>query len=332
VNELIGKSFLHLRWLAESNETKRSLTNAINAAAAGKSSRIAQVRFGAGESAAVYDIGFGPMHDETGGVSHVILSAVDITEQKSIEDQAREQQTQLAHLERVQTMGHIASGLAHELNQPLGAIVNYAAAFRQMTAAGKMDAAKLADGFDDIIGEAARAGEIIRRLRSFVQKQQPQPSGIDLNTVVNESMRMLAFDLRQARIELELNLESNLPPTFADSIQITQVLINLIRNALDAMQDDAAGPRRLVVTSRSAGADNVRVSISDSGPGIGDTEIHRLFDAFYTTKSNGLGIGLALCRMIIERHGGQIAASRNAQRGMTFAFTLRTTPTGSDKD
>jgi C4-dicarboxylate-specific signal transduction histidine kinase len=156
-----------------------------------------------------------------------------------------------------------------------------------------------------------------------VKKQQPNVRSVDANEIVKDTLLLMAFDLRQANVKPGLDLADGLPPVLADPVQIGQVLINLFRNALDAMQSVAGTARALSVSSWRNGQGYVSISVTDSGCGTSDEILPRIFDAFYTTKPEGLGIGLALCRTIIEEHGGQLTAQNNLSRGMTFAITLR---------
>jgi PAS domain S-box-containing protein len=267
----------------------------------------------------------------------------DITQRKAMEDEARERQAQVAHLERVSTMGQMASGLAHELNQPLGAIANYAKACRSMVESGaggggQAPPARVADMLSEIQSQAMRAGEIIQRLRAFVKKRHPKPRPTDANELVQETLRLLAFELRTSGVRLALRFAADLPQVLADQVQIGQVLVNLIRNALDALQErdgcDNHGSnknnndvRRLTLTtSCSADSSAVTVAVADNGCGVLPEHMPRLFDAFFTTKSNGLGVGLALCRTIVEDHGGQLTAEQNPAGGMTFTLKLRVAP------
>jgi two-component system sensor kinase FixL len=255
----------------------------------------------------------------------------DITARKSAEGRARDQQNELAHMERVRTMGQMASGLAHELNQPLGAIANYAGAGQTMIGSGRATPERLAEMLGEIQAEALRAGEIIQRLRSFVKKQRPKGQSLRPKVLMDSAVRMLSYDLRQAQVEPSLVVAERLPSVIADAVQVGQVMVNLIRNALDAMQSVEAAKRSVTIACVSAGNESVQFSIADSGCGVPAEHLGHIFDAFYTTKPGGLGVGLALCRTIIEDHGGQLTAAPNPTGGMTFSFTLRrAAPTSAD--
>ena len=222
-------------------------------------------------------------------------------------------------------MGQMAAGLAHELNQPLGAIANYAYACRKMLENVASVPPRVESILNDVRSEALRAGTIIDRLRGFVRKQQPHTQSLDANELVEDAIRLMSFDLRVADITPDLALETALPEVLADRVQIGQVLVNLIRNALDAMLTTPVEDRRLRVMTSRAGTEFVKITVIDRGCGIKDEDIQRVFESFYTTKTTGLGVGLALCRTIIEDHGGQLSLDSNADGGTSFSFTLRTT-------
>jgi C4-dicarboxylate-specific signal transduction histidine kinase len=220
-------------------------------------------------------------------------------------------------------MGQMASGLAHELNQPLGAIANYSMACRAMLTGGADKRDRVIEALHDIQSEALRAGEIINRLRGFVKKQQPNARPRDVNEIVNDTLRLMAFDLRSAGVKPALDLPGHLPPVLADSVQIGQVLVNLVRNALDAMLEVPIADRGLAITTARTAGGFVSIAITDRGCGAPKEALPRIFDAFFTTKPSGLGIGLSLCRTIVEDHGGKLSAENNAAGGMTFSLTLR---------
>ena len=220
-------------------------------------------------------------------------------------------------------MGQMASGLAHELNQPLGAILNYAGVGLAQAKSSNGASTKLVAALQEIMSETRRAGEIISRMREFVRKQQPNAQPIDLSHLVTQSLRLLQFELRRHEVRTKLELASGLPPVMADAIQIEQVLVNLISNAMEAMDGQEPQSRLLEIrTTLWRDSKQAAVIVSDSGAGISPADAARLFDAFFTTKPNGLGMGLNISRSIIECHGGRLTASANAQRGMRFSFTL----------
>lgn len=235
---------------------------------------------------------------------------------------ARQHQADLAHMVRLNTMGEMASGIAHELNQPLAAVSNYAGACQRMIHAGQ-DAERLLEPLESIQKQARRASEIIRRLRSFVRKQQPQKIQACLEQVIHEAMLLTKTNTLKHNIPLLLELDDAVPDIKMDVIQIEQVVLNIAQNAIDAMRDTDSHRRQILVRSYLNPQGMVQVDISDTGPGM-DAELkQQVFDAFVTTKGQGgMGIGLSLCRSIIEAHGGHLWVESEPGQGATFSFTL----------
>jgi PAS domain S-box-containing protein len=261
---------------------------------------------------------------ENGVITGATAFSKDVTERKRAEAQARQHQADLAHVLRLNTMGEMAAGLAHEINQPLGAIANYAQGCTRRLRNQSIDPAGLAPIIDEIAREALRAGEIIRRLRDLIRKEGPQQAPVDLNALIRESTHIIEPEAQQSGIRLELALASDLPPVTCDSIQIEQVLLNLLLNGVEAVQATSGnGERSLVVTSATAGGAGIEVAIRDSGGGVPEADV---FQPFFSTKPNGLGMGLSISRSIIEAHGGRLWAARNPDHGSTFRFTLPVEP------
>lgn len=228
---------------------------------------------------------------------------------------------EMAHLLRVSAMGEMAAQLAHELTQPLGAIANYAAGCRRRLEATPGQPAELIGAVDRIGREALRAGEIIRRLRGLVRKAEPRRMPVDVNALVREVAELLDGEARERGVAIDLSLQPALPDVDADAVEIEQVLINLARNALEAMQESPGDTPTLTVATRLQDAALVEVTVRDTGPGLANgAEV--IFEPFHTTKPHGLGMGLAISRTIVEAHGGTLAALPNPIRGATFRFTL----------
>jgi PAS domain S-box-containing protein len=257
---------------------------------------------------------------ESGVVTGATVFSSDITELKRAEELARQRQAELAHVLRLGTMGEMAAGLAHEINQPLGAIANYAQGCARRLRAGSIDSAALLPVVEEIAGEALRAGEIIRRLRDLVRKESPQQDAVDVNGLVRDSMRRIEPEARKLGVHVQLDLAADLPLVACDGIQIEQVLLNLLLNGVEAVQTSGNGDRTLAVRTAAKG-DGVEVAICDSGIGIPEPPTD-VFAPFFTTKPNGLGMGLSISRSIIEAHGGELSAVRNPDHGSTFRFTL----------
>ena len=258
---------------------------------------------------------------ENGAVTGATAFSKDITERKHAEEEARQHQAHLAHVLRLNTMGEMAAGLAHEINQPLGAIANFAQGCTRRLRGGAIDAAGLLPIVEEIANEALRAGEIIRRLRDLVRKEGPQQAAVDLGALIRESTRIIEPEALHSGIRVELTVPPDLPHVTCDSIQIEQVLLNLLLNGVEAVRASDSGERSLTITAATAGAACVQVAIRDSGGGVPDPPAD-VFKPFFSTKPNGLGMGLSISRSIIEAHGGRLWAARNADHGSTFRFTL----------
>ncbi|MGA3068554.1 MAG: PAS domain S-box protein, partial [Tepidisphaeraceae bacterium] len=266
--------------------------------------------------------------DDAGNPSRLWGVCRDITEQKLAEDVLRrsheianQHQIEIAHLSRVASVGEMASSLAHDLNQPLTAVLSYAGVCMDAARAGK-PAAEMAEHLQELCKEANRAAEIIRRLRAFTRRQTPQRQVQQLPPRLQEAVDLMRFQLQRAGVKPQFQFSRDLPPVEIDSVQIQQVLINLIQNALDAMEGLKKDQRKLIVKTDCAAAGNVRVCVVDAGSGVPREVSTKIFDSFFTTKQHGLGLGLPICRSIIESHGGQLSALPNPDRGMTFEFVL----------
>jgi PAS domain S-box-containing protein len=238
------------------------------------------------------------------------------------EERAREHQAHLAHVLRVSTMGEMAAALAHELNQPLGAIVNYANGISVRLREGGLSSDDLGEAVSHIATEGLRAGEIIRRARDFLHQSAANREPADLNRVVRDAAELIGADARRMNIPIRLTLASELPLVEMDRIQVEQVILNLVRNGLDAMSEADPSHHELLVQTSERPEDLVEVSVRDTGVGMSPATEERIFDPFFTTKVGGLGMGLSISRSIIEAHGGRLWATGNPDRGMTFAFTL----------
>jgi signal transduction histidine kinase len=242
-------------------------------------------------------------------------------EQVEAESQNQAQHLQLAHLTRVAMMGQLSGSLAHELTQPLTAILSSAQAAQRVLQRDSVDLGEVREILQDIVDDDRRAGEVIGRLRTLLRRGETQLQVIDVPQVVREALQVTRSDLLAKHVKLNYRCAVDLPTVRGDRVQIEQVLLNLIMNAADAMADSDPHERRIDVNV--AGEGNVlRVSVSDSGAGITPDQLERVFEAFYTTKRTGLGLGLAICRSIITAHGGRLWAVSDGYRGSTFHFTL----------
>jgi PAS domain S-box-containing protein len=261
-----------------------------------------------------------PAQDELEAGTAAARLAGIILERSRAEERARRQLAVLAHVSRMATMGEMASGLAHELNQPLCAIVNYTEACLEMLGE-KPAQAELRRAMVEVAKQSERAGEVIRRLRGFVRRGEPQRVAVDVNAAVREVLSMTSADLRQQEVKVKLQLGKRLPAVLADAIQIQQVVMNLVRNAIDAMAETERSRRELRIKTRRRGP-YIEVAVQDAGRGIDGEAGGRVFESFFTTKTHGLGMGLSISRSIIELHDGRIWVTPNAKGGVTFQFVL----------
>ena len=238
-------------------------------------------------------------------------------------ERTRARQAEMAHLSRVSMLGELSGSLAHELNQPLTAILSNAQAAQRFLARDGTDINEIREILDDIVNEDQRAGEVIRRLRLLFQKGEAMHQPLDVNEVVQEAMRLMRGDVLNRGVTVQTELTADLPTVLGDRVQLQQVILNLLMNACDAMRETRVDARRIVLRTARAGAKNVCVSLTDSGHGLPPEPLDQLFQPFFTTKAQGMGLGLSICRTIITAHRGKLWADRNpAERGATFHFTL----------
>jgi C4-dicarboxylate-specific signal transduction histidine kinase len=236
--------------------------------------------------------------------------------------EARAHQAEVEQAARLSALGGMAAGLAHELNQPLAAIVSYARGCARRIESGEASVAALLPAIEAIAAQALRAGEVLRQIRSFLQNGALRREALDVNRLVREAARVAEADAERLGVRLVLDLGTGLPPAEADGIQVEQVLANLVRNGLEAIEARAAGPRVLTIATRQADGDALEVAVHDTGTGLTPSVARRLFDPFFTTKAEGLGLGLSISRTLVEANGGRLWAGGNDDGGATFRFTL----------
>ncbi len=262
----------------------------------------------------------------TQSITATLLIATDITTRRRYEIELEAQMRRAESTQRLVTMGEMASSLAHELNQPLSAMSNYAGGAMTLMDAGRLTPERMRQAFTKIENQAVRAGRIIQRIRGFAKKTSPRLTSLSVDTVLQETMELALIQAKKLQGTVALEVEPGLPAVHGDSVLIEQLLLNLIRNALEAMADSKN--RTAVLRVRSEGADSVRFSVIDRGPGITDEEKQKLFNAFYSTKSEGMGIGLNICRSIAELHGGHLDIADTPGGGATFSFAVRVETAG----
>jgi C4-dicarboxylate-specific signal transduction histidine kinase len=255
----------------------------------------------------------------------------DVIEQRVVErtsqlmlasEALRKAQTELAHANRVTTMGQLAASIAHEVNQPITGVVTNADAALRWLGRRPPDLEKVQYSLDEIIKDGNRAGDVIGRIRALINKVPPRKDLLEINEAILEVIALTHGEVVKNSVSLQTQLAAGLPLIQGDRVQLQQVIINLIVNAVEAMSGVSEGSRELLIGTRKDGSSGVLVAVQDSGPGLNPKSFDRLFDAFYTTKPGGMGMGLSICRSIVEAHGGRIWVSRTAGPGATVQFTL----------
>jgi signal transduction histidine kinase len=245
---------------------------------------------------------------------------------KQAELEAQRLRQDLSHIGRVSAMGELTASLAHELNQPLTAILSNAQAAQRLLEADSVNLGEVREILDDIVADDKRAGDMIHRLRGLIKKGDLEFVPLDLNEIVGEVAWLVRSDAVLRNVSLRLEFADDLPNVRGDRVQLQQVVLNLVLNGLEAMRESRAGERTLVIRTARDGDAAVRVAVQDAGPGIDEKNLDRMFEPLYTTKTEGLGMGLAIVRTIVDAHGGGLGASNNPQGGATVHFTLPTNP------
>lgn len=265
-----------------------------------------------------------PEFDAAGHYLGSLNVVLDITDRRRAEDRAREHLDALAHVARVAAMGEMASAIAHEINQPLTAIATYASACLRLMKAGKLPEEEALSTMQRLAAEAERAGQIVRKMRGFARGEEGRPAPVAVEELVADVIRLTGPEARQNEVDLVTDISAQLPPILVDMIQMQQVLINLVRNAMEAMVEANTRDRRVTLTAR-ARLPHVEIGVHDTGPGLPADRLEKIFEPFFTTKSDGIGIGLALSRSIVDAHGGRLRAA-DEPPGAHFYLTLPVVP------
>jgi PAS domain S-box-containing protein len=265
---------------------------------------------------------YSPLRPTSERVEAVLAIGRDLTEHVLASEALREAQMELAHVTRVTTLGELAASIAHEVNQPLAAVVANAEACLRWLGRGTPDLDAARRSVEWIIDDGNRASEVIRRVRALANKTDIEKVALDLNDVIREVIALVQRELTSHQVSLRMELAPALPTILGDRVQLQQVIINLVMNGIEAMQPVTDRSRELVIRSRKDETQQALVSVTDCGVGISAENADRLFNAFFTTKSSGMGMGLSICRSIVEAHGGRLWATANVPHGATFQFTL----------
>jgi PAS domain S-box-containing protein len=268
-----------------------------------------------------------PVHDGQGKFLGIRASNRDISERKKVEFEAQQHRNELAHVTRVAALGELTSSIAHELNQPLAAIRNYANAAQRFLSQSEPDLSKARDALEGIVRDDRRAAEVISRVRELLKKEEPRYHPVQMNQAIEEILAFIRSDAVLEGLTIETDLATELPVVLGDRVQLQQVLLNLILNSVDAMNKVKPDLRKLVIKTENEEYRDVKVSVRDFGEGIDEAHRDKLFESFFTTKPKGIGMGLAISQRIIHAHGGSIWAENHPGGGATFCFTL---PTGNN--
>jgi signal transduction histidine kinase len=260
-----------------------------------------------------------PLSRAEGGA---VVSHTDVTERKRAEMEAQRSRQELAHFTRVSTVGELAASLAHELSQPLTGILTNAQAARRYLDATPPDLVELQAILTDIVDDDRRASEVIQRLRELLRKEDPPRAPLDLNRLVRDVVKLVGSDALIRDIGVILELDPRLPVVSGDRVQLQQVILNLLLNAMDAMAENPMGDRAVVVRTEHTDVQTVHLSVCDAGTGLPPGTEELVFEPFYTTKAAGMGMGLAIARSIVQGHGGLAWATNNVERGATFHVAL----------
>jgi PAS domain S-box-containing protein len=267
-------------------------------------------------------VSYSPLRPASDRVEAILVITRDLTDHVLASEALRSAQAELAHANRVAAMGQLTASIAHEVNQPIAATVINAQAGLRFLGAQAMDLNKIREILSEIVKDGNRAGEVISRIRDLIKKAPPRRDRWEINGAIREVIELTRGEAVKNGISVQMELADGLPLIRGDRVQLQQVLLNLIINAIEAMSDLGDGARELLISTGKIDSDGVLVTVRDSGPGLAPATLERVFESFYTTKPSGLGMGLSICRSIVEAHGGRLWASADIPRGATFQFTV----------
>ena len=259
--------------------------------------------------------------DQEGRLEY-IGAVQDVTQRRLSEEALGKARLDLAHVARVTSLGALTASIAHEVNQPIGAARNNAHAALRFLAGDPPDLAEVREALECVVNDTYRAGDIVGRIRDQVKKVPPRMEGVELNDAIEEVIALVRGELSKHRVSVQTQFAEGLPSVHGDRVQLQQVMLNLILNAIEAMIGVNDEVRELVISTESSPSEGLLVAVGDSGPGVAPEDRERIFESFYTTKASGVGIGLSICRSIIEAHGGRLWADAHQPRGAVFRFTL----------
>ena len=320
--DVVGRPFWDTYWWRYSTGVQNRLKAAIRGAAQGTSAHYEEDVLARGNTIRTIDFSLTPVTNQDGETLLIIPEGRDITDKKRAEEEIQRHHQEMAHVIRLSTMGEMASGMAHELNQPLAALVGYCGAAMALVKSLPAPPQQLHDILERASGQAHRAGSIIRQLREFVSKESGHNQPLDLDQVIEDLDVFLGSELNSENVQLEHDLDGQGRKVMANKMQIEQVLINLIRNGVEAIQTIRTDGGKVTLKTRLSKDESVEVTVTDNGPGINADMIGRMFNPFQTSKVSGMGMGLSISRSIIEAHGGRIWADAQHRNGALFGFSL----------
>jgi C4-dicarboxylate-specific signal transduction histidine kinase len=321
---LIGHSFLHQCMNAGSkgDADAARLADCVTEVIAGRGTRYhLEHSVPTPEGVAFFEVTVEPLRRAGGGA---VIIWTDITQRKQADAQARVQHEQLAHLGRVAVLGELSAAFAHELSQPLMSILGNGEAALQLLERPRADLGEIRSMLKDIVADDIRAADVIKRLRALLIRGEISRQPVDLNHVIRDVLELRRAEFAARQVNVILELDSHLPLALGDRVQLQQVIMNLIANACEAMSAGAAGNRKLTVSTRfDSSSCDITCSVRDNGTGIAAEDLEHIFHPFVTTKSAGMGMGLAICRSIVEAHGGRLRAENAIDGGALFTFTAK---------
>jgi PAS domain S-box-containing protein len=321
-DEVVGKPFWDTPWWSASAREQARLKAAIQRAAKGELIRYETEHVGVDGNVASIDFSLKPVKNELEETVLIIPEGRDITERRRAEEAARHHQRESAHLMRLSIMGEMAAGMAHELNQPLAALISYCGTAHSMLTNTPSVSPELVDMLQRAREQAHRASDIIRHIRNFVSKGGTSKGPVDVDRVILEMCSFLDWELRNGKVSINLDLDSQGHTIEANAVQIEQVLLNLIRNSLEAIHSARISNGQLTLKTRALNDRSIRITITDNGPGIDMDMCSKLFEPFQTNKETGMGMGLSISRSIIQAHKGSILLSKSDGNGTTFCIEL----------
>jgi two-component system sensor kinase FixL len=318
---VIGKLFWETPWWRHSAELQQRIRASINAAARGDTTRFEASSPRVDGEIAILDFSIRPIIDKDGNIVSLVTESHDVTEHKQAEEEAKQHRARIAHVTRLSTLGEMAAGIAHEINQPLTAISLFAQAGRRLIEAGDYD--RIDEVCRKLTEHSLRAADVVERMQSLARQSESAKEIIDCNELILSAVKLAESEARINDIEVRFDKGESLPPVSADVVQIQQVALNLLRNGMEAMLPAQSGKERVVtIGTRLAEDGQILVTVRDNGHGVQDDCIDKLFVPFSTTKKSGMGMGLSISQAIVRAHGGHIDFRNNDGDGATFWFTL----------